>query len=209
MRENNNTVYEPQAMAESASTYLSKYFDVNCGRKLNVVFHVMDRHLPNDKFEKSSLESPSFYKAEIDGKKVTRKLRKENLEDRFQFVFDIMIGEEIGKFLFYVRHEEMHKDVLPDHLRGLIFVQDVIGYYSGMVYANRESSSSLFLKPDFLKPNVKRESSEAEKRRAEERDRAYSFAERLYQRYGDTKLEGLNKVKSLSEFNSLIQRLEV
>ena len=178
-----HTELEPELIsvriATDARDYLSRYFEIDGGCDLMIV----ERNLPNDMFGRfNPEESFPLYIIDIDEKKVMRK---------FPSLLEMVVGEEIGQLLFYLSHKEMHHGVLPEHLRGLIFIQKVIGCYSGMVYANRDPS-----RPIFLKPNA-------------EKEKAYSLANKLYEKYKDTKLEELNRVKSLSEFNNLVQRLGV
>jgi len=172
--------------ATDAKDYLMKYFDVKRGYKLSIVI----MNLPNDLLGRFKAdEDTESYRIDIDDDKLIRKLKRVNLENRFQFALDMIIGEEVGHLLFYLEHKEMHEQVLPEYYGGLKLVREVIGHYTGLVYANRNHSRPLSLS---LKPDT-------------ENGKAYFLANQLYAKFKDSKLAELSKVKSLSELIGIIR----
>ena len=180
------TILELESIVIDARDYLLKYFDVSRG-----YINFFGMNLPNDILGRFRVDEDRKLYIDIDEDKLIRKLKKGNLEDKFELVLDLVIGEEVGHLLFYLTHKEMHEHILPEYYGGLKFVHEVIGHYAGIVYANRNSLNQSPLKLDT------------------KNEKAYELANQLYAKHGDAKLAELSKVKSLAEFSYLIKNYEV
>ena len=179
------TISEIRTMAENSYNYLKKYFDQNVGSHN---FVIVRGDLENNRLASFNVYTNRKVHVDIikiDENKLIRKLRNgkvvNNLESKFSTALDEIIGEEIGSILFYVSHD-------LDKRLGL--VQEVAGYYSGMIYANRNNQELLFLRPY----------------RNEE---SYERAKKLYTKFKDAKLAELATAKNLDDFNNLVSKFEV
>ncbi|MBI2507723.1 hypothetical protein HYV89_02110 [Candidatus Woesearchaeota archaeon] len=179
------TISELRTLVDNSFNYLRKYFDQNVGRHNLVIVRgdLEDNILANFNVYTNRKVYVDIIK--IDENKLIKKLRngkvENNLEIKFSTALDEIIGEEIGSILFYVNHD-------LDKKLGL--AQEVAGYYSGMIYANRNNQEPLFLRPY----------------RNEE---SYGRARKLYTKFKDAKLAELALIKNLDDFNNLFSRLEV
>lgn len=172
-------------MADNAFNYLKKYFDKSVGSH-NLV--AVNGELKNNTLASFNIQGNDKSHVDminIDETKLIKKLKNgkadDNLEHKLSIILDEIIGEQVGSILFYVTHKSDN---------GLGPVQEVIGYYGGIIYANRNNQEPLFLRPY----------------RNEE---SYELARKLYTKFKDTKLAELATIKGLADFNNLISRLEV
>ena len=182
------TISELKAIAESAFNYLKKHFDKSI---LHHNFVMVRGDLPNNKLASFNVYGNQKVYVDVitfDEKKLIRKLRNGKIEDDFDdklpMVIDEIVAGEVGAILFYVGHKL--------NTSGLEDVQELIGYYSGIVYSNRRRNQnySLFL-------------------RSIRNEELYDKAKRMYLKFKDTKITELVNFKDLDGYNNLISKMEM
>ena len=104
------------------------------------------------------------------------------ITDQIESILDLILGEEIGHLLHHHSNPDLYKYNLPDLDGSLIFIGELIGHYSGLIYCNRNNGSMIFglgAEADGITGG------------------AYKAADKLFKKHGDSKLLELTKINTL------------
>ncbi len=115
------------------------------------------------------------------------KYSKETSSGEFLYqsiIFDLIVGEEVGHILYFSLHNKDWKKILPEHKRAMSFIMEVLGHYSGLVYANRRNKINRVI-------GIGADASE------ELHNKAYKSADKIFLKHRESKLKKLANIKGV------------